>query len=161
MEFQGGERVARPRQPTDLLLIKGKKHLTKKEIEERKSKEVKAPSDKVKPPSDLPKDLKKEFKKIASELLDIGIMTNLDVDCLSRYLIAKKMYDELTKEMLENPKLLLDKDIVNNQDKFFKQCRQLASDLGLSISSRCKLTIPKKEEKQNKSEEEKMFGGMV
>ncbi len=53
--------MARPRQPTDLLLVKGKKHLTKAEIEDRKSKEVKAPSDKVKAPSYLPADLKKRI----------------------------------------------------------------------------------------------------
>ncbi|TWK37671.1 hypothetical protein CHCC20348_4437 [Bacillus paralicheniformis] len=62
--------MARPRQPVDLLLVKGKKNLTKQEI--------KAPNDKVKAPSCLPRDLKREFKKIADELKNIGIMTNLD-----------------------------------------------------------------------------------
>lgn len=46
-------RMARPRQPTDLIMLKGKKHLTKKEIEERKEKEIKAPADKIEPPSYL------------------------------------------------------------------------------------------------------------
>ncbi|MCY8385807.1 phage terminase small subunit P27 family, partial [Bacillus haynesii] len=55
--------MARPRQPVDLLLVKGKKNLTKQEIEERRKQEIKAPSDKVKAPSYLPKDLKREFKK--------------------------------------------------------------------------------------------------
>lgn len=55
--------MARPRQPVDLLLVKGKKNLTKKEIEERRKQEIKAPDDKVKAPSYLPKDLKREFKR--------------------------------------------------------------------------------------------------
>jgi len=31
-------------------------------------------------------------------------------------------------------------------DKAFKQCRQSANDLGLTISSRCRLVVPKVEE---------------
>ena len=155
-------RIARPRQPTDLLLVKGKKHLTKSEIEDRKSKEIKAPSDKVKAPSYLPADLKKEFNKIAKELKEIGIITNLDIDALARFIIAKKMYLELTKQILEKPELMIvDKDIVTTQDKLFKQCRASASDLGLTISSRCKLVVPKKEDKKELTEEEKLFGGRV
>ena len=155
-------RIARPRQPTDLLLVKGKKHLTKAEIEDRKSKEIKAPSDKVKAPSYLPADLKKEFNKIAKELKEIGIITNLDIDALARFIIAKKMYLELTKQILKKPELMIvDKDIVTTQDKLFKQCRASASDLGLTISSRCKLVVPKKEDKKELTEEEKLFGGRV
>ena len=41
----------RQRQPTDLVVMKGKKHLTKAEIEARKNAEVVAPNDKVKPPA--------------------------------------------------------------------------------------------------------------
>jgi P27 family predicted phage terminase small subunit len=153
--------MARPRQPIDLLLYKGKKNLTKKEIEERKSTEVKAASDKVKAPTYLPKELKKEFKKIADELLSIGIITNLDVDALARFLIAKKLYLELTQMLLEDPNKLLDKDLVGTQDKLFKQSRAAASDLGLTISSRCKLVIPKKEEKPPQTEAERRFGDRV
>ena len=32
------------------------------------------------------------------------------------------------------------------QDKVFKQCQSSARDLGLTISSRCKLIVPKLEE---------------
>ncbi len=143
--------MARPRQPTDLLLVKGKKHLTKEEIAKRKASEVKAPADKVRAPSYLPNDLKKEFRKIAKELLDIEILTNLDVDALARFIISRKMYLELTQKILENTALLLDKDTIGIQDKLFKQCRAGASDLGLTISSRCKLVVPKKEEKKEPS----------
>jgi len=162
MKFQkGGSGMARPRQPTDLLLIKGKKHLTKQEIDERKAKEVKAPADNVKPPTYLPADLKREFKKIAKELVEIGIMTNLDIDALARFLVAKKLYLDITKRLLENPDLILDKDLVGTQDKLFKQSRSAASDLGLTISSRCKLVIPKKEEQTPRTEAERRFGGRL
>ena len=43
--------MAGQRQPTELVLMKGKKHFTKAEIEARKNAEVVAPNDKVKPPA--------------------------------------------------------------------------------------------------------------
>ncbi|WP_415272766.1 phage terminase small subunit P27 family [Bacillus siamensis] len=168
--------MARPRQPVDLLLVKGKKNLTKQEIEERQAQEVKAPNDKVKAPSYLPKDLKREFKKIADELKNIGIMTNLDVDALARFLFAQKQYLEMTEVLLETPITALVEDddgnkfevanktysdLLINQDKLFKQCRQASSDLGLTISSRCKLVIPKKDDGKPKSKEEERFGGRM
>lgn len=153
--------MGRPRQPVDLLLVKGKKNLTKKEIEERKKQEVKAPADNVKPPTYLPPDLKREFKKISKDLIDIGIMTNLDIDALARFLVAKKLYLDLTQRLLNDTELLLDKDLVGTQDKLYKQCRSAASDLGLTISSRCKLVVPKQEKQVPRTEAEKRFGGRL
>lgn len=151
--------MAGQRQPIELLLIKGKKHLTKAEIEERKSREIRAPSDKVKAPPYLDKDAKKEFNKIAKELLDIGIMTNLDVDALARFVLAQRMYLDVTNELLSmHPRDPEYADLLQAQDKLFKQCRQSAGDLGLTISSRCRLVLPKKEDPKPKTEEEKLFG---
>jgi len=142
--------MARPRQPISLIEAKGKKHLTKAEIEERKNTEIKAPNDNIRAPSYLDGDLKEEFNKIAKELIRIKIMSNLDEDALARFIIAKKMYINITRKMLEDANYLLDKDIVSIQDKYFKQCRSAASDLGLTISSRCKLVIPKTEDENDK-----------
>jgi len=50
-------------------------------------------------------------------------------------------------------------DLLVNQDKLFKQCRSTAIDLGLTITSRCKLVMPKKEEKPPETDAEKRFGG--
>ncbi|MBV4426556.1 phage terminase small subunit P27 family [Clostridium tyrobutyricum] len=138
--------MARPRQPIDLIAAKGKKHLTKAEIEERKNAEVKAPDDNIRAPSYLDGDLKEKFDRIAKELIRVKIMSNLDQDALARFIIARKMYVKVTQEMLTETDYLFNKDIVGIQDKYFKQCRAAASDLGLTISSRCKLVIPKNEE---------------
>ena len=43
--------MAGQRQPTDLVVMKGKKHLSKAEIAARKDAEVVAPNDKVRPPA--------------------------------------------------------------------------------------------------------------
>jgi len=154
--------VAGQRQPIDLLLIKGNKNLTKKEIEERKATEVKAPSDKVKPPAYLPSNLKREFKKIADELMQIGIMTNLDIDALARFLIAKNMYVKISSQLIDlDPLSEKFETLIAHQDKFFKQSRQSAMDLGLTISSRCKLVIPKNDEDKEKTASQKRFGDRI
>jgi P27 family predicted phage terminase small subunit len=152
LKIYGGEVVAGARQPVELVIAKGKKHLTQAEISERRATEVKAPATKVTPPRYLPDALKKEFRKVAKELLAIGIISNLDVEALARFIVAQKMYTDLTLAILGDTYLLRDKDVLGNQDKLFKQCRAAASDLGLTISSRCKLIMPKpvKEEKPNK-----------
>ncbi|WP_092921300.1 phage terminase small subunit P27 family [Romboutsia hominis] len=141
--------MARPKQPIALIQAKGKKHLTKAEIEDRKSKEVKANCDKVDPPSYLPKTLKKEFERIAEELKRIDIMSNLDCEALARYIVSEYNYQKVTKKLLKTG---VDNDKYFNyllmQDKLFKQSRQAASDLGLTISSRCKLVIPTKTEEK-------------
>ncbi|MBS4191754.1 phage terminase small subunit P27 family [Bacillus sp. FJAT-49705] len=168
--------MGRSRYPVSLLVYKGKKNLTKKEIEERQSQEVKAKTDNIKPPKYLPTKLKKEFKELASELLDIGIMSNLDVDALARFLLAKKLYLDVTEELMaRNPVTTVEdpeteesvevssglySDLLINQDKLFKQCRTAASDLGLTISSRCKLVVPKNEDKKEPTEFEKKFGNV-
>ena len=131
-----------PRQPINLVQAKGKKNLTKAEIATRKATEVAAPDDKVRPPPFLTKEGKREFNKIAKQLKDIGIITNLDVSALARFVAAQEMYEELTRKMFDDLDLIVDKATLNAQDKLFRQCRSASMDLGLTISSRCKLVMP-------------------
>ncbi len=151
--------MARPRQPIDLLVAKGKKNLTKKEIAERKAQEIKVDSDRVEPPSYLPDKLKKEFNKIAKELIEIGIMSNLDNEALARFITSEYNYQKVTKKLLkmgvDNKKYY---NTVLLQEKMFKMCRQAANDLGLTISSRAKLVMPKKEKIKEETKFDRMFG---
>jgi P27 family predicted phage terminase small subunit len=147
--------VAGQRQPIELIIANGRKNLTKAEIEYRKNTEVKAPVGDCSPPDYLPAKLKEEFESIADKLISIGIMTELDVDLLARYLLSKQAYLGLTSRYMKmlssgNPADL--EKIANLQDKSFKQCQSAARDLGLTISSRCKLVVPKvdDEPKENK-----------
>lgn len=161
--------MAGQRQPIDLLVVKGKKHLTKAEIEERQRTEVKAPADKVTAPAYLTPSQKKMFKKIVKELRVVNLISNLDVDALARLVIAQEKYVEVTQELQSQPLMTTmtlhegnDKsgepiykeiEVVNGnverltklQDRYFKQCRQGASDFGMTVSSRCRLVVPKKE----------------
>lgn len=169
--------MAGQRQPTDLVVMKGKKHLTKAEIEARKNAEVTAPSDKVRPPTYLTAEQKKKFRKLAKELLAVKLIANVDCDALARLLIAQEQFIEITEEIQRTP-LMVDipvyemrenpdtgekesvqvgtRQVVNGererlmiiQDRCMKQCRQGASDFGMTVSSRCRLVVPKaKDEK--------------
>lgn len=138
----------RPRQPIDLIVAKGKKNLSKAEIEQRRAEEIKVPFKDIQPPSYLPDSLKEEFEQIADQLLALNIMTELDEDTLARYLLAKQQYLQLT---LQLNKAMREQDLdsmvklQNMQDKAFKQCRSGASDLGLTITSRARLVVPQPE----------------
>lgn len=158
--------AGRPKEPIDLIIAKGKKHLSKQEIEERKNNEIKVDYTNVIAPEYLTKKEKEEFDRITNILLDIGIMTELDEDCLAQYIVAKTSYIKYTKEIrkLENElskaKEIPKKNIIleqidlylKYQNRSLKQCRLCASDMGLSISSRCKLVLPPSKDppKENK-----------
>lgn len=138
--------MARPREPVDLIKAKGKKHLTKAEYEERKEQELDVPFTDVKPPEYLTgeKSIEK-FNYYADMLLRLGIFTELDVDCLARYIMGEQLYLQYTKLLIRLVKSNnfdeLGK-IQGLQDRAFRQCQQCARDLGLTISSRCKLVVP-------------------
>ena len=154
------------KQPINLIIAKGKKHLTKAEIDERQKTEIHTDHINVKPPDYLDEKEVKEFYRISQILLDIGIITELDEDCLAHYLVSNSSYIKYTKkirtledELLEakrtDRKAKLKSEIdtyLTYQDKALKQCRACANDLGLSISSRAKLVMPqpKEEKKENK-----------
>ena len=167
--------MAGQRQPIDLVVAKGRKHLTKAEIEERRRTEIKASADKVTAPFYLDQEQKKAFKKIVKELQKIGIVANLDIDALARLVIAQSKYVAVTEELNRQPLMVeVEKDTgkkdhdgkpiykkvmnVNEQverlaimqDRFFRQCRQGAADFGMTVSSRCRLVVQKSDSEQKK-----------
>ena len=157
--------MAGQRQPIELVIAKGKKNLTKAEIQERLDSEVKPITDNIEAPSYLTKKQKDEFNKISNQLKKLKIMGETDIDALARYIIAKDLYIKVSKqlakaEVISNPGAL--NQYLKNQDTLFKQCRASANDLGLSISSRCKLVVPatnettKKENKCSKFEKKRV-----
>lgn len=165
------------RQPISLVQAKGKKHLTKAEIEERQRTEVHAPADKVTPPKYLTKAQKSAFKKTVKQLRALDLVSNLDVEALARLIIAQDKYQEVTETIANQPMMMTvqydtgqkdeagqpimgEREVVNGQierlmiiqDRYFRQCRQGAADFGLTVSSRCRLVVPKAKEppKENK-----------
>lgn len=141
--------MAGKRQPTDLVLLNGRKHLTKAEIEARRASEIKAPAPKskrVKPPAYLPESLHKKFRSLAKQLIEIGILAEIDYDSLARYLLAEQAYLAVTEQVnraIANQAISLLDDLSKTQARYFNQCSRAAADLGLTISSRCRLVVPK------------------
>ena len=165
--------MARPRQPIDLIVAKDKKHLTKAEIAERRATEVTPCAEDLTAPSYLTAKQKKHFDKLAAQLVKIKIMGETDVETLARYVTAQALYEEAVKDLRAHGKSKPNKSDFNDpegyyavldiwtrvvdstarlQDRYFKQAQSAAAALGLTISSRCKLIAPVKDEepKQNK-----------
>lgn len=157
--------MARPREPVEFIAEKGRKHLTKQEYEDRKKTEVSAKSDDVKAPSFLSKKEKELFDYYAKQLIEIGIMTNLDCDALARYIVAEGEYEKLTKQVKKvkfmpdkKSRLTAEQQMENQlgnygylsklQIKAMKACNECARELGLTISSRCRLVMPKEKEEK-------------
>lgn len=141
--------AGRPKEPIELLIAKGKTHLTKKAIEERREGEVKVPFTDVKAPECLTtKKQRAEFDEIAEKLQALNIFTELDVDALARYILAKELYLIYTKKLKsmlsDNSECDLRdiKDLQGMQDKVYRQCVTSANELCLNISSRARLVIP-------------------
>ena len=177
--------MAGKRQPTALVVAKGKKHLTKAEIKDRENRELIAAADNIAPPSWLKADQKKRFNTLAAELLKMGIFANVDCEALGRLVVAEQQYVQITEELdkqpitykrriprkptpADDPDNIVDgfiwddalivnqerNDLLIQQDRAWKQCRQGAADFGLSVAQRCRIVAPTAKEaaKTNKFE---------
>lgn len=134
------------RQPTEVVVANGRKHLSKAEIAERERREVKLPTAKTaKPPKWLPEGMKKDFRALGKKLIAAGLYTDLDADTLGRYLMAQQQWLLATAE---TQKHLTARDAENAdawgkmQERYFKQARNCANDMGLTVTSRCRLVVP-------------------
>lgn len=147
--------MGRPKQPLAVVEARGKKHLTKAEKAERLAREIQPITDNIEAPSYLNATQQKEFYKISNQLQKLKIMGETDTDALARYIIANTSYIHATRQLRkkEVKGAPLQYDAWSKvQERFFKQCRASANDLGLTISSRCKLVVPEtKDSKETNS----------
>lgn len=165
--------MAGPRKPMALNLANGGKNWTKQEIHDRLNSELQPVTDGIVAPAFLTGKQKKEFDRIATQLQTLGIMGETDCDMLARYVVAQHFYAEAVKELRklakDRPKeddydskghYYADLDLhytmvdsaTKRQDRYFKQATTAAAKLGLTISDRCRLVVPVKNEapKENK-----------
>lgn len=124
--------------------------MSKAEIAEREIQEIRAhPPKQIRAPTSLPVELRKDFLDIGKQLSEMGIFCKLDYDTLVRYLVARKFWqrasDEIAAALAVDDRSAAEK-WTSLQDKYFKQCRGCANDLGLTIGARCRLVIPRKDE---------------
>ena len=150
-----------PRQPTDLVVANGRKHLSKAEEAQRRSGEVQVPRPKtIKVPKWVPETLKKDFRRLAKLLAECGIYTDLDADNLGRYLIAQHQYLIATAEV-EKHLTRRDQEQADAwgrvQDRHYKQARSCANDMGLTVTARCRLVVPDSGGGRQKAEDDNPF----
>lgn len=147
--------AGRKKETIEVLQAKGKKHLTKLEIEQRKANQIKVNDNKVYPSINLPEELHERFYYYSEEMKNVGIISNLDIGALERYCILEKEFYEISKSIesinknnfryKEKKKDLLDTN---------KAMISLENSLGLNMLSRNKLVPqkPKEEKPKNKFE---------
>ena len=153
--------MGRPRKAAAVIEMEGKSHRTKAELEERRRQEVAVVDDELQPPSFLTKKLAERFNWYVEQLKELEIIGNVDAELLARYVASQDQYETVSKRIRNlDPIKQMDEytKLVTAQNKLFTQCRQAGNDLGLSITSRGKLVVPQKEESEEKTEEEKLFG---
>ena len=153
--------MGRRKEPIALIQAKGRSHLTKAEIEERKAQEPDAPDDDLVAPEYLSEKQIKEFNHLVYELKRIGIIGNVDNEALGRYIVLKDQFVALTKQLNK-------RGLCNNIEEYdkrsraqircFNAVRSAANDLGLTISSRGKLIMPKLPEEPKENRFLKKFG---
>lgn len=134
------------RQPTDLIVANGRKHLTTAEEDARRDKEVHVPPpDKAEPPKWLPKRLHKDFCEIGEILRAAGMFSELDRDVLAQYFLARDRWlvaDKKAAKAIRAGDEKLARDWSGVQSTYFRQARQCAEVMGLSVSSRCRIVVP-------------------
>lgn len=136
-----------PRQKLSVLEGNGRKHLSRSERAQRAAQEVDLPKPKsLRVPKWLPDYLRSDFRALAKELLaaDLGA-AQLDRDTVGRYIVAQHQFAASCR-MVQDALDQEDPDLVNKWSKaqktYFEQARACANDLGMTITSRCRLVLP-------------------
>lgn len=134
------------RQPTALVEANGRKHMTKAEADARRDAEVYVPPvETVAPPSWLPKRLRAEYREIGELLNRAGLYAELDRDVLGQYFVCRDHWmkaDKKAADAIRKDDEKLAREWTGVQSSYFKQARQCAEAMGLSVTSRCRIVVP-------------------
>ena len=134
------------RQPTDVVKANGKKHLSQSEEDQRRDQEVHVPPpDRAEPPGWLLKKFHREFREIGEILRQAGLYTELDRDVLGQYFLARERWlraDKLASQAIRDKDETLAQKWASTQNTYFRQARQCAESMGLSVTARCRIVVP-------------------
>lgn len=157
--------MGRRARPVELLVLNGRKHLTKQEIQERKEREerLRPAADAVRAPSWLSKEAKKIWRRAVKALSPLELLTNADVDQLALFCDAAARYAEcsqiLSEEgvIIEGPRGPMKHPAVSAQAQYASIVARLGGKFGLDPSGRASIAIPKGDDKP-KDKFEETFG---
>ena len=133
--------------PQNVIEMRDRSHQTKAKKATRRASEPQTKKVKqVRAPVWLPEHLREEFNKLGHELNDVGLLSKLDFDILARYLMSRDAWVAAHLKARD----ALDMDDAKEAGTwsrvartYFDQCQQCASSMGLTITSRCRLVVPK------------------
>lgn len=130
-------------------------HRSKKELQARKEMQnkLKGNSNKIFCPSWLDDTAREEFQRVATELKELDLISNIDVTVLAIYCDAYSNYVQLTQAIQTNGAIQYytntkgeENKVVSAevmaQNKYIDTIMKCSSKMGLSISDRLKLVIP-------------------
>lgn len=145
-----------PRQAAAVVIGKGRSHMTEAEKARRLETDALARNGEkagsFHAPGWLPKELRTEFNELRAALTDLGLISKLDRDVLGFFLVDRSQYVAAGKRAA-GAIAAGDEEGAGSwsgiQDRYFKQARGCANDLGLTITSRCRLVLPPKEEEED------------
>lgn len=157
--------MGRRARPVELLVLNGKKHLTKKEIRERREREerLRPAADAVRAPSWLSKEARKIWRRAVKALGPLEILTNADVEQLAVFCDSAARYAECSRLIAEQgiivdgPRGPMQNPAVSAQAKYAAIVARLGSKFGLDPSGRASIAIPKGDDKP-KDKFEETFG---
>lgn len=151
-----------------------KKNMSNAERKAREKAEerLRTGTDKIKPPKWLTKEGKREFRRLAKLLMEIDLITNLDVDFLAVFANTLVAYQEVneqirmdgltaiytTKTGAEN---IVAHPLLTQRKQLADQIRLMGGELGLTPSSRAKLAMMPKEEKEEPTAFDQLFGNVT
>ncbi len=143
--------MPRPRKPVAVMEAEGNPgKLSRAQLEARRASELHVEPGPMEPPDFLTTKRQRErFATVAGQLADLGIGSDVDSDAVGRYVLAREQWVDATR-MLRRAMRSGDGADASRaariQGEAFKQARQSAADLGLTIESRCRIVAPARAE---------------
>lgn len=140
------------------LLDNNKMHMTKDQIEDRKAAEKLAGDGlvemQVTAPNHMNSIAKQEYKRVIGDLQKLPLR-NLDRAILENYCLWYSIFKETSQKLREQGNTIKDEDgnyiehpLIRTLEKATKNIKSTASELGLTVDSRLRLYLPKKDEKK-------------
>lgn len=139
------------------LLDNTKKNLTKDEIEDRKAAERLAGDGfvemQITAPNHLNPIAKQEYKRVVQDIQKLPLR-NLDRAVLENYCLWYSIFKETSKKLndegmtIQEEGVSFEHPLVKTLEKATKNIKATASELGLTVDSRLRLYLPKKEKEK-------------
>lgn len=158
--------MGRRARPVELLVLSGKKHLTKKEVSGRREAEarLRPKAGALRAPRWLSKAARKEWRRVVKVLDGLGILTSADTDTLAVYCDAVVRYAEASRTLeaegmiVETPRGPQQHPAILAQQKYAAIMARCAGQLGLEPSARAALAAKLAKEAGPKDRFEELFG---